>query len=154
VGYYRMRRDLGLPVAAVPMPPGVIIEEFNAGQASACRDLMNRAYGEVGNEPVPVGAWYNAMVGDSEYDPALIWVAKASDAIVGFCQCWRLPFIKDLVVDRGWRRRGVGAAMLTHALTAFVGRRATSIDLKTDIGNVKAQSLYRQLGFVVVAENA
>jgi ribosomal protein S18 acetylase RimI-like enzyme len=154
VGYYRMRRDLRIPVAPLAEPPGLGIESFDAEQAGACRDLMNRAYGEVGDEPVPVGAWYNAMVDDAQYDPALIWVAKADDTVVGFCHCWRAPFVTDLVVDRAWRRRGVGAALLTTALMAFTSRGATSVDLKTDIDNVKAQSLYRRLGFVVVAENA
>jgi ribosomal protein S18 acetylase RimI-like enzyme len=149
-----MRRDLRIPVAPLAEPPGLGIESFDAEQAGACRDLMNRAYGEVGDEPVPVGAWYNAMVADAEYDPALIWLAKADDTVVGFCHCWRAPFVKDLVVDRAWRRRGVGAALLTAALMAFTSRGAASVDLKTDIDNIKAQSLYRRLGFVVVAENA
>lgn len=149
-----MRRDLRRPIAAVTLPAGVAVEVFDAERAGVCRELMNRAYGEAGYEPVPVRAWYNAMTGDPEYDPALIWVAMTQEAVVGFCQCWRAPFVKDLVVDSAWRRRGIGAALLRHALTTFAGRGAISVDLKTDIGNSKAQSLYRRLGFVVVAENA
>lgn len=153
-GYFLMRRDLGLPIAAAAMPGHLVIEPFEVDQAGACRDLMNRAYGEAGYEPVPVGAWYNAVIGDTEYDPALIWVAKSENAVVGLCQCWRMPFVKDLVVDRAWRRLGIGAALLTHALTTFAGRGAASVDLKTDIGNTKAQSLYRRLGFEIVERTA
>lgn len=149
-----MRRDLAVPVVPVAAPAGIAIELFDPEQASACRDLMNDAYGEVGYEAVPAGAWYNAMIGDADYDPALIWVARSEAAIVGFCQCWRVPFVKDLVVARGWRGHGIGGALLTHALEIFAGRGAGSVDLKTDVGNAVAQTLYRQLGFVVVAENA
>lgn len=143
-----------MPIAAAVPPPGVVVEPFRAELAGVCRDLMNSAYGEVGYEPLPTGAWYNAMVEDAEYDPTLIWVAKNEELVIGICQCWREPFVKDLVVDRAWRRRGVGAALLNRALTTFALRGAASVDLKTDIGNSKAQSLYRRLGFVVVAENA
>jgi len=143
-----------MPIAAAMPPPGVVVEPFGAELADACRDLMNRAYGEVGYNPVPAGDWYNAMVVDTEYDPTLIWVARSQNAVIGICQCWREPFIKDLVVDRAWRRRGVGATLLNRALTTYAGRGATWVDLKTDTGNHKAQSLYRRLGFVVVAKNA
>ena len=153
-GYFRMRRDLRIPITAMAMPPEVVLEAFDPAQAGVCRDLMNRAYGEAGDEPVPVGAWYNTMVGDPQYDPSLIWVATSRSAVIGFCQCWRVPFVKDLVVESGWRRRGIGAALLSRALAEFADRGASSVDLKTDIDNVKAQSLYRRLGFVVVGENA
>ena len=101
-----MRRDLRIPIAAMAVPPEVVLEAFDPAKAGVCRDLMNRAYGEAGDEPVPVGAWYNTMVGDPQYDPSLVWVATSRSAVIGFCQCWRVPFVKDLVVESGWRRRG------------------------------------------------
>ena len=150
MGYFRMRRDLRAPIAPAPFADGVVLADVTIELARECRELMNRAYAEAGYAPVSFDDWYPELVADSEYAPALLWAAMAGGRVVGFCQCWRVPFVKDLVVDRAWRRQGLGAALLTQALETFVARGAVSIDLKTDTGNEKAQSLYRRLGFVIV----
>lgn len=149
-GYFRMRRDLTAPIVPVPFPSGVMLVDFDRDVARACGELMNRAYGEVGYAPVRFEDWYDALVGDAEYEPALVWVAMAQGHVVGICQCWNVPFVKDLVVDAAWRRRGLGGALLTLAMTTFAERGAGSIDLKTDIENEAAQSFYKRLGFVIV----
>ena len=149
-GYFHLRRDLATPIALAPLPDGVVLADFGIEIARECRALMDAAYAPAGYVPVPFGPWYAALTGDSEYDPALVWVAMGAGAVVGFCQCWRGPFVKDLVVAAAWRDRGLGAALLTQALEAFAERGALSVDLKTDIENVKAQSLYRRLGFAII----
>jgi ribosomal protein S18 acetylase RimI-like enzyme len=111
---------------------------------------MNRAYGEVGYPPVPFEDWYDALTADAEYDPGLVWAAMAQGHVVGISQCWSVPFVKDLIVDAAWRRHGLGAALLTLAMKTFAERGADSLDLKTDIENETAQSLYKRLGFVIV----
>jgi len=149
-GYFRMRRDLTVPIKPSPFPANVVLVNFDRSVAVTCRDLMDRAYGEVGYAPVRFDGWYTALIGDSEYDPALIWVAMAEGRVVGFCQCWSVPFVKDLVVDKVRRRHGLGAALLTLAMATFSERGALRLELKTDIENETAQSLYRRLGFVIV----
>ena len=93
---------------------------------------------------------FQALESDSEYDPSLCFVAVGAGKVVGFCHGWRMPFIKDLVVAPAWRGRGLARALVTLALETFKARGAASVDLKTDIDNEKAQSLYRRLRFVVV----
>jgi ribosomal protein S18 acetylase RimI-like enzyme len=149
-GYFLLRRDLTAAIGPAPFPDGVVLADFGVDIARDCRALMDDGYAPAGYAPVPFEAWYAALTGDDEYDPALVWIAMGGGAVVGFCQCWREPFVKDLVVASGWRDRGLGAALLTEALEAFAERGAPSIDLKTDIDNVKAQSLYRRLGFAII----
>jgi ribosomal protein S18 acetylase RimI-like enzyme len=149
-----MRRDLTQPVAPAFFSGDVALVAFDPRLAQACRVLMNRVYAEGFGDVVPFETWWPKLNSDAEYDPALCFVAAREGAIVGFCQCWTEPFVKDIVVDGGWRGRGLGAALLTAAMTAYVARGASFVDLKTDVDNVKAQALYRRLGFVVVAKNA
>jgi ribosomal protein S18 acetylase RimI-like enzyme len=141
-----MRRDLTAPIMPAPLPEGVVLQPFDAPIAPACRDLMNRAYDEV----VPFDKWWNWLTADSEYDPAYVYVACADKAVIGFCHSWTEPFVKDLVVDEAFRRRGLGAALLTKAMTIYATRGEAFVDLKTDVDNLTAQSLYRRLGFEIV----
>ncbi len=46
--------------------------------------------------------------------------------------------------------RGLAVSLLTKSLVACKKLEAPSVDLKTDVDNVIAQSLYRRLGFEVV----
>jgi ribosomal protein S18 acetylase RimI-like enzyme len=132
------------------MPRDVVLTGFNSSIASDCLDLMTRVYGEVGYPPMPFDEWYGEVLADPAYDPTVMWAALTNHRVVGFCHCWRESFVKDLVVDRAWRGRGLGSTMLTLALETFAARGAAAVDLKTDLDNIRAQSLYRRLGFVIV----
>lgn len=150
--YVRLRRMLDLPVPRLPLPAGVTLEPFDNANAPACRDLMNRVYAELGDAPVPFEVWYSALTGDSEYDPALIWVATADGNVVGYCQCWSSNFIKDLAVDPLWRRQCLGAALLSRALRTFAGRGAAQVDLKTELTNLNARAFYARFAFEFVEQ--
>lgn len=112
---------------------------------------MRRSYpGGLGDNGISFDGFWQWLTTDAEFDPALIFIAEADSDVVGLCHCWTGNFIKDLVVDAAWRRRGLGAALLTMALEAFAARGAASVDLKTDVDNLTAQSLYKRLGFEIV----
>jgi ribosomal protein S18 acetylase RimI-like enzyme len=150
-GYFRMRRDLTAPIVPGTLPETVALVPFDSTNSRACCELMNHVYDtSCGNAPEPIETWWAKLVADPEYDPDVMFVATSDGAVIGFCHCWSVPFVKDLVVHPQFRRRGLGSALLTLAMAAFAARGATSIDLKTDIENKTAQSLYRRLGFVIV----
>jgi len=112
---------------------------------------MRRAYlGDLGDNGITFEGFWNWLTTDPEFDPALVFIAAADGEVVGLCHCWSKNFIKDLVVDEPFRRRGIGAALLTLALEAFAARGVPYVDLKTDLENIKAQSLYQRLGFEIV----
>jgi ribosomal protein S18 acetylase RimI-like enzyme len=64
----------------------------------------------------------------------------------------RESFVKNLVVDAAFRGRGLGGSLLTSALEEFARRGSAWVDLETEADNATAQSLYRQLGFVIVEQ--
>ncbi|MCS7254377.1 MAG: GNAT family N-acetyltransferase [Armatimonadota bacterium] len=71
---------------------------------------------------------------DPNFDPSWLLVAEVDDELVGFCLCLvrRVPMEKvGLEKERGWitafgvlsgyRRRGIGKALIEHALSLFEG---------------------------------
>jgi ribosomal protein S18 acetylase RimI-like enzyme len=145
-----MRRDLGKPIAPAALPAGLRLIPFDIETARASRELMNRVYAEGFGDVVEFDTWWPWLTGDADYDPRLMFVAARDGEIVGFCHCWTGAFIKDVVVTPSARGIGLGAALVTMALLACKARGAPSVDLKTDVENVKAQSLYGRLGFEIV----
>jgi GNAT superfamily N-acetyltransferase len=149
--HFRMRRSLSMPIAPAQLPEGVVLVPFARETAMAGREVMRRAYdGDLGDRGISFEGFWQWLTTDAEFDPELIFIAEAEGEVVGLCHCWTSNFVKDLVVEDAFRRRGLGAALLTLALEEFARRGAPSVDLKTGVGNVGAQSLYRRLGFEVV----
>ena len=138
------------PIVPAPLPRGVALVPFDHTVAQSCRELLNRVYAEGFGDVVPYQSWWSRLSADPEYDPALSFVAMADAEIVGFCQCWTEPFIKDIAVDARWRGRSIGGGLLTVALQTYAASGAAFVDLKTDVDNHAAQSLYQRLGFTIV----
>lgn len=154
-GYFRMRRDLAVPITPAPLGAGFALRPFDKLLIHECRELLKRVYAEgLGDNGISFEGFWTWLTTDPEFDPALVFIVTRGVAVVGFCHCWTAAFIKDLAVAPEHRQRGLGTTLLTLALEEFRRRGAAFVDLKTDIDNTKAQSLYRRLGFVVVAENA
>ena len=141
---------LDAPIADAQLPAGVSLGPFDFDTARNCRDLMNRVYREAFGDPWEFDEWWQWVTTDADYSADLMFVAVSRDAVIGFCHCWTGAFIKDIVVDRDFRGRGIAASLITTALVACKKFNSPFVDLKTDVDNVKAQSLYRRLGFEIV----
>lgn len=152
-GFILLHRPMTLPEPPVRLPPGVTLAPIEAADAGAVHKLMQRAYSSgFGTVPDNLLDWWENLVTDSEFDRNLAVVAKAArhepgNDVVGFCLCWTSSFVKDLVVDAGWRNRGIGSALLSTAIAALRARGADELALKVNIYNGTAQRLYRQFGF-------
>lgn len=110
--------------------------------------LLVCGYADGGGSVEPYVTWWKALTEDSEFDPTLCFVAlDHQDELIGLAQCWSSAFLKDLVVQPRWRRRGVGQALLLHVFEAFRSRGASSVSLKVEIDNpTGAERLYRRVG--------
>ncbi len=106
--------------------------------------------------PTVVALASGATVAQLEEEIARPWslpfVARdrASGAVVGFLLTWHVTdevHILDVVVAEPLRRRGIGGALMRHALTWARERSAVHIYLEVRRGNVAAIALYRGLGF-------
>jgi len=61
----------------------------------------------------------------------------------------RAAWLEDLVVDRSFRGRGLGGALLDHVVAWARGHGVTRLTLLTDRENESAQRLYTRRGFAV-----
>jgi len=146
-----MRRDLTIPIPAATWPGGVRRDVFDVADIKAMHALLQRAYGNGFGSVLPDWLdWWEALRADSEFDPALCFVAKADSDVVGFCLCWTSSFIKDLVVAPELQGHGLGAALLATAMSALRERGAGGVQLKVVTANTGARRLYERLGFAVV----
>jgi ribosomal protein S18 acetylase RimI-like enzyme len=107
------------------------------------------AYSRGGGYVEPFAIWWPSLRDDSEYDPALVFIAAdEQDGIVGVAQCWTSAFVKDIAVAPALRRHGLGSALLHHAFRVFQARGTSGIALKVEADNpYGALRLYRSLGF-------
>lgn len=87
----------------------------------------------------------------------LLWVIEPEDRIVGYCVLtWGYSlehrgqdaFIDELYVAPAYRSHGLGAAALQAAECACRAAGVRSLHLEVERINVRAQELYRRLGFV------
>jgi ribosomal-protein-alanine N-acetyltransferase len=84
---------------------------------------------------------------------SFVYVARdAGRRVIGFCSFWRVLdefHINNLAVDPTARRRGVGRALLAHAMREGVQLGARRATLEVRRSNVAAQQLYAHFGFTV-----
>jgi ribosomal protein S18 acetylase RimI-like enzyme len=115
--------------------------------AMAVHSLLEHGYRAGGGSVAAFEAWLPQMTGDAAYDPELWFLAENRSVAVGAVVCWTSGFVKDLVVRESWRGRGVGEALMRHALGAFLARGVTAVELKVHAENERAVRLYGRLGF-------
>lgn len=114
--------------------------------------LLTEAYQEGGGKIGSFEDWWGSLLSDSEYDPALLFVALDDDLqIVGFAQCWTSGYVKDVGVRKDRRREGIGESLLRHVFNEFQKRGLHQVMLKVEIGNPSgAEALYRRLGMIAI----
>ncbi len=146
----RMRRSLSDPIPFPAWPEGIRLVPFEPERhAQPIHALLLTAYAKGGGYVEPFAIWWPSLRDDSEYDPALCFVAVNEQGdVVGVAQCWTSAFIKDLAVHPALRRQGMGSTLLREAFCAFRQRGAAFVDLKVDADNPSgALHLYRSHGF-------
>jgi ribosomal protein S18 acetylase RimI-like enzyme len=91
-------------------------------------------------------------------DDASPAVRTSAGALVGFavaCQeSLRSGILLDLAVDPGFRRRGLGEALVLRTLRALLALGYPKVHLWVTDGNLPARSLYEKVGFTVDASAA
>jgi ribosomal-protein-alanine N-acetyltransferase len=86
-----------------------------------------------------------------------VYVAKVQNQLVGYVTVERdgpvpgAAYMRNIVVKPELRRRGVGQAVLNHALQTARDMYRKTIALRVDPANAPAVSFYRNAGFTTVA---
>jgi mycothiol synthase len=156
---YFLRMDVDpSKVDPVPVPAGLTIRPYRPGADdaplyNAFVDAFSSASSYDGET---ADAWWHERRESeaSGYDPTLWHVAVESDEIAGFCLCKErvdergaAGYVSDIGVRRAWRQRGLGHALLAHALRTLSDRGLTAASLDVDADNTAgALALYRKVG--------
>ncbi len=108
--------------------------------------------------PVAVAAWFRELLPQAHCN---VWLAVCDSVSVGYLlglvhNRSASPFsrprvwfeIDQLAVDSSHRNRGVGTALLSHAISFARSSQIPNIEVTTWAFNTPAQSLFKNLGLV------
>jgi ribosomal protein S18 acetylase RimI-like enzyme len=149
---FRMTADLAAGVQELPVPGGLEIRPFQLeADERPMYETMNEAFEDhFRQSEEPFEAWRARLLGHGDFDPGLWWLAWDGDEAVGALVAYDhgdLGWIKGLGVRRAWRRRGLGGALLAHALAEFFRRGQLRVDLGVDAeGETRPLRLYELAG--------
>jgi ribosomal protein S18 acetylase RimI-like enzyme len=135
------------PSAAVP------VRTYTDDDAAPVRTLLDEAYlgWDDTYEPMAHDDWLAFMTQHDSFDPACWFLAEEAGTLLGVCLCWKEGWVKDIAVAEGARGRGVGEALLRHALAALYARGVRRVGLKVDAFNpTGAIRLYERVGMSTV----
>jgi GNAT superfamily N-acetyltransferase len=99
--------------------------------------VVNDIYGSI---------WPTTPIHVGEEDWGAGWVAAASNDLMGWmltADCW----LEDLWVPRGFRGRGVGSGLLTHAEREIAARGIATAHLSVIASNAQAIAFYERRGW-------
>lgn len=165
--FYRMLIELGDDLPAPELPEGIVMRQFDRERhmravVEAERDIFRDHWGfvELPFDQDLVG-WEQWIDADEQHDPSLWFLAMHDEEIAGVCLCRGhmaedpdLGYVGSLGVMRGWRRQGIGLAMLHHAFREFHRRGKQRVSLDVDAESLTgATRLYEKAGMQVQRES-
>lgn len=162
---WQMEIELNEPPPVPQWPEGIALRAKSPGEErdfyAARRAAFKDHWGYI-EEPFEEGLerWRHFYETDPNYDPSLWFLAEAGGQIAGFSlstpQTIEDPdmgWVHLLGVLPDWRRRGLGLALLQHALGELYRRGVKRAGLSVDAQNLTgATRLYEKAGMHVVEE--
>ena len=150
-GTYVMEIDLEEEPPEPEWPEGLTVRTLRPGRDE--RDVFEAvedAFGDVWGRPRGTFERFVNMTGGEGFDPSLWFLATDGGEISGVALCKTVAgegWVDVVGVRRPWRRRGLGLALLRHALGEYRRRGIRRVELSVDAGSVTgAPRLYGRAG--------
>jgi ribosomal protein S18 acetylase RimI-like enzyme len=145
--YWLMSIDVTEDVADPVWPDGVAVRTFKEDEAPRLWNLLSLAYAEEADPFPEFDDWRGFMLEDPSFEPENWFLVEGGGELVAAILNWSDAYVKDLVVHPGWRRRGLGEALMRQTFRHFGRRGHPRVTLKTDsINPTQAWRLYEHLG--------
>ena len=148
----RLPDDVVLPLDARALPPSVVVRGYEPDDEHAVYEIIDAAFSEwPGRESRPFDDWQRHTTRRSLFDPGLLVVATADDAVVGAAiglQYEKESFVDQVAVAPAHRDRGIARALLATLFDIFHERGERTIRLNTD-SRTGALGLYLDIGMVI-----
>ena len=153
----RMTMSLAdIPATPPDPPPGVTVRPVRPGDDAEMRRfhaVIEEAFRDSDHRATDYPAWRSVFEAEStvsfdewfvaEVDGEIAGVLQSSDTSAEEGEGW----VRYLAVLRPYRRRGIGEALLRHALSAYARKERSHAGLGVDLANpTKAARLYRAIG--------
>ncbi len=167
--FFTMVRDLSEPIAEPQLPTGFTLRHSTASSEDIQKwvDCFNLSFIDHWNHhPLTVESQMHWLNNSPDYEPARDLIAVADDGTVAaFCFCWidkadnernnrLVGWIDILGTRRGYRKMGLGRAMLLAGLRRLKGDGMTVARLGVDADNpTGALQLYEATGFTKLYTN-
>jgi mycothiol synthase len=157
--WWLMRIDLSQHLPPAEIPPGFCFRTAIRGQDDEMlTELMNDTFSEHWGEGQHSLEEVRHDLALPWFDPQLLVFAETQGQPVGYVWSWIQPwqsassaaacaYIGDLGVRAGYRRRGLGRALLMRALADLKARGMSAAELELDGPNANAKQLYVSVGF-------
>jgi len=143
-----MRRNLDTPLPDAPVPPDIRFATWTPALASKFFAVYQAAFRERPGFPNwSPDEWVDWLgTKDDDFRAELSLLAYHDDVPVGFITCAE-GWIVQLGVPPEWRKRGIGSALVSEALSRFRAVGSDHVLLDVNVNNPGAERLYTQLGF-------
>jgi mycothiol synthase len=153
-GVYVMETEIhGAPLQP-RWPEGISVRTFVPGQDERpLFEAVEDAFRDMWGRPRGTFERFVGMTEQQSFDPALWFLALDGDEIAGATLCKTLAgegWIHVVGVRRRWRNRGLGLALLRHALAEYQRRGVRKVALSVDAESITgAPRLYGRAGMHV-----
>lgn len=155
--FRRMEIDVTATPPAPVLPDTLTIREMVRGQDErALYETMESAFADHwGYAPMPFEEFlYNEIEGVADFDPTLVFLAIDGDDVAGAAICRSshagddsVGWVGTLGVQREWRGRGLGQALLLHSFGELHRRGKRTVGLTVDSSSLTgAYRLYERAG--------
>ena len=151
---FRMEIDLGPEAPEPTWPEGISVRQVAEGEERLVYETFMEVWKDTSDPPNETfEEWSHWLLRPEAFEPSLWFLALADGELAGFSLCRRdttdpeAGHVESLGVRRGWRRQGLGEALLLHSFEAFRQRgwnRGTlGVDASSPTG---ATRLYERAG--------
>jgi mycothiol synthase len=164
--FLTMQRELNDELPTAPVPEGLIIRPFRAGEEEAAFAAFDEAFQDHwGYEPIPMNVFRHEFLDAPHFRPELWLLAWDSDQVAGFnfnvvdpAYIERVGrkegIVAEVGVRRPWRKRGLATALLAQTLSLLRGAEMDYALLGVDAENPhQAGRLYENVGFREIRRN-
>ncbi|MBN1487664.1 MAG: GNAT family N-acetyltransferase [Anaerolineae bacterium] len=164
---FRMQIDMDSPPPEPRFPEGIVIRTFDRATqmhalVQAERDIFQDHWGFVEKSyEEDYKSWVHWTDNDEHFDPSLWFLALDGDRIAGVSLCTgfrvedpEMGYVKSLGVQRDWRRKGIGLALLHHSFGELYRRGKKRVTLHVDAMSLTGATLLYEKSGMHVAERS
>lgn len=152
--FWRMVIDMDEAPPEPDWPDGLRPRRYAGGDERAIHELIQRSFADnAGYQRSPFEEWQAVMMGRASFNPELWYVVEADGRIIAAALCPDYEghgWIRQFAVDREYRRRGIGLALLRHVFRDQFLRGNRQVGLVVHSYNrTGAKAVYERAGMHV-----